>query len=253
MAKADGTLLLKVDLSRRRVLSIGRSPRCDLTLATSTVSRRHALLFRHARGWRIVDVGSRRGLVVESGPTRTAELDENNWVRIGNVHLWLDPSGAAPSVPLLPDPDETRLLLQPDSSEHPTLTLIDASDRPQRRIPLVDCDGLLVGSAIDCDVVVPEFDVAPIHAVIYRERGRWFVADGGSAQEPTLVLDGRRTRRHHLHAGAVLRVGQHRLIVSGPLPIPSDRYEEDASQASDAPDLEEAAPEGGAVSAFLEG
>jgi pSer/pThr/pTyr-binding forkhead associated (FHA) protein len=249
VAKADGTLLAKADLSHRRVTTIGRSPRCDLVLASPTVSRRHAVLFRHAEGWRLVDVGSRQGLETEAGPARVVEMDMKSWVRIGSALLWLDSRGAAPAVPFLPDPDEQRLLLEPDRCAEPTVTLIDSTDRPQRRLALTDREGLLVGSSPSCDLVIGDPGVAPVHGLIYREMSRWVVLDAG-AGEPTLLVDGRRTRRHRLHGGAVLRVGLHRLIISGPLSGGNDRAE-DELEASAAPEPADGAAESRPVSAFL--
>ena len=43
---------------------IGRSTRCDLTLADRFLSRQHARLFRHEGGWWIEDLGSRNGTFV---------------------------------------------------------------------------------------------------------------------------------------------------------------------------------------------
>jgi len=249
VAKADGTLLAKVDLSHRRVVSIGRSPRCDLVLASPTVSRRHAVLLRHSDGWRLVDAGSRQGLETESGPIRVVEMDASNWVRVGHALLWLDPSGAAPTVPFLTDPDEQRLLLEPERSPEPLVTLIDGADRPLRRLPLLDREGLLIGSSPGCDLVIADVGVAPVQAALYREGSRWVALDAGVG-EPTLLVDGRRTRRHRLHGGSVLRVGLHRLIVSGPLCVAGERTE-DESEASAGPDCSDGMTEPGPISAFL--
>ena len=261
VAKSDGTLLLKVDLSRRRVVSIGRSPRCDLTLVSPSVSRRHALLFRHSDGWRLVDTGSRSGLMTEAGRVSKVEMDERTWCRVGHIHLWLDPTGHAPQVPFMPDMEEDRLLVDPDGGEGPLLTVLDPGDRPLRRIGLRAHAAILVGTSPTCDVVVRDRHAAAIHVIIYREQTRWCVADAGGGEEALLIVDGRRSRRQRLHGGAVIRVGSHRLVISAALPRPEETAGEDDSDASG---LHGAAPgegegelgagaDGGRLSAFLDG
>jgi hypothetical protein len=63
---ADGTLIRTQRLDPTRAYALGRSPRCDLRLPVGSVSRRHAAIFCHAGVWRIVDTGSRRGLVIRT-------------------------------------------------------------------------------------------------------------------------------------------------------------------------------------------
>ncbi|MFO0873243.1 MAG: FHA domain-containing protein [Phycisphaerales bacterium] len=273
VAKVDGTLLLRMDLAPRRVVSIGRSPRCDLTLDSPAVSRRHALLFRHPGGWRIVDTGSRNGLHVEAGRTLAADLTELAWCRIGPAHLWLDPSeertigveraASGSSGGQAIDPDELDLLDDPDREPGPVITLLDPRDRPLRRIALREHDGLLVGASTSCDLVVDDPRVAPLQAIFFREHSRWCVADAGDAAP--LVVDGRRTRRQRLHGGLVLTLGEHRIVVSGPVRRPHELAEADSDPglagalADDAMALsgrridpgDTDVPDGGPVSAFL--
>lgn len=223
VAKADGTLLLRLDLAHRRVVSIGRSPRCDLTLAAPAVSRRHALLFRHSGGWRIVETGSRNGLHGPEGRAASLDLDERTWCRIGPAHLWLDPGAEhanhAAGIPF-PDPDESQLLEDPDREPGPVLSLVDGRDRPLRRVALREHDGLLAGSAPACDLVIADPRVAPLQAIFYREHSRWCVVDASGTS--SLFVEGRRTRRQRLHGGMLLTLGDHRLVVSGRVGRPTE-------------------------------
>lgn len=250
-----------IDLGTRRVVTIGRSPRCDLALPAESVSRRHAVLFRHADGWRIVDSGSRHGLQSEAGPRTAMELDARTWCRVGGVHLWLEPSGRAPVVPQLsdlPDPEDEWLQMEPDREPGPVLSLLNERDRPLRRVALREHDGLLVGSSATSDVVVQDPKVPPLAALFYREQTRWCVVDA-AGEPPGILLDGRRAPRHRLHGGAVIGLGGHRLVVSGPLPRPGEFEESDPvehalhREADGGGDLNEgtSAPDGGPLSAFL--
>ena len=65
--------LAKLMLPRgdQAVLTIGRSPDCDLTLADRTVSWRHAELRRAGDGWILADVGSKNGTRVNGWRART--------------------------------------------------------------------------------------------------------------------------------------------------------------------------------------
>lgn len=232
VAKSDGTLLLRLDLGRRRVVTIGRSPRCDLTLSSGSVSRRHALLFQTPSGWRITDTGSRNGLEGPAGRVVAMDLDERCWCRVGSAHLWLDPSGQGVQVPGHASAlhlargevvGEAELFDEPDREPGPVLTLFDPRDRPLRRVGLREHDGLLVGSSPQCDLVVNDPRVAPFQAVFYREQTRWCVADADG--ERPLLLEGKRTRRQRLHGGLMLTLGGSRVVVSGPLPRPAEADE----------------------------
>ena len=44
VAAKDGTVVRTVDLASRCTLTIGRSPRCDLTMDIESISRRHATM-----------------------------------------------------------------------------------------------------------------------------------------------------------------------------------------------------------------
>lgn len=269
VAKADGTLLLRMELAQRRLVSIGRSPRCDLTLASAAVSRRHALLFHHPGGWRIVDTGSRNGLQGADGRVAAIDFDDRTWCRIGPAHLWLDPGGEPANAPAtlgFPDPDEMQLLDDPDREPGPVLSLVAPDDHPLRRVALREHDGLLVGSSPTCDLVVSDRHVAPIQAIFYREQSRWCVvnADGTSP----LVVDGRRRRRQRLHGGMLLTLGGHHVVVSGRVSRPADPTELNGrggdqaersaewamvgagDEGGDPGDTD--APEGGPVSAFID-
>lgn len=229
VARSDGTLLLRLDLGRRRVVTIGRSPRCDLTLSSGSVSRRHALLFQTPTGWRITDTGSRNGLEGPAGRVVAMDLDERTWCRVGSAHLWLDPSGQGVQIPghgAAMNPatgevvGEAELFDEPDREPGPVVTLLDPRDRPLRRVALREHDGLIVGSSPECDLVVNDPRVAPFQAVFYREQTRWCVADADG--ERPLFIEGKRTRRQRLHGGLVLTLGGSRVVVSGPLPRPAE-------------------------------
>jgi len=261
LAKSDGTLLLRLDLSKRRALCIGRSPRCDVVVPTPTVSRRHALLYRHPRGWRMVDLGSRNGLHTELGDLHAVDMDEDRWVRLGAVHFWL--SGTDDPMPSPPMVD-AELMIWPDRVAGPLVSIIDAEDRPVQRLELSPTQEMvLIGSHPTCDVVVDDPSIGGVHVVLYREGRRWAVAAGGDAPaepespgadgtartspppsrrpanspsptEDALLIDGHRTRRRRAAASMVIRLGTHRIVLAGAI-----RPTEDAQAPSVAAVMEQ--------------
>ena len=69
---------------------------------------------------------------------------------------------------------------------------------------------VVVGRASECDIVVEESSVEPVHAELRHKSGRWFVRDLGSAAGTW--LNGRRVAREApVAAGDVLRLGGLRL------------------------------------------
>ena len=69
---------------------IGREPGPDgVALPDPEVSRRHARLERVESGWRLTDLGSRNGVLVDGVATREATLDDGAVVRIGSSLLVL--------------------------------------------------------------------------------------------------------------------------------------------------------------------
>lgn len=71
-----------------RVFVIGRAPDCDLALANTTVSWRHAELRPSPGGWMLVDLGSTNGTHVNgwrAGPG--FRVRAGDWVRFGSARF----------------------------------------------------------------------------------------------------------------------------------------------------------------------
>lgn len=68
--------------------SIGRSNACDIVLTYSTVSRFHAVISKHKKGWVITDTNSSSGTAV--GKTRvksTAVIKDGDAISFGGIVL----------------------------------------------------------------------------------------------------------------------------------------------------------------------
>ncbi|MFN0246805.1 MAG: sigma 54-interacting transcriptional regulator [Kofleriaceae bacterium] len=103
--------------------TIGRSSECEVQLADTELSRRHATVRRHANGWELEDLGSRNGTRVDGTVVREAKvaLREGAVIELGSNRLLFDPP-----IDVIGDRDgDNRVLLVPD----------EAAARGARRLP----------------------------------------------------------------------------------------------------------------------
>jgi hypothetical protein len=73
-------------------LIIGRAPECDVELADSTVSRRHAEVVRDSDAWFIRDLGSSNGTKVNGQGVTDQMLRDGDEIRLGAVHFRFETS-----------------------------------------------------------------------------------------------------------------------------------------------------------------
>lgn len=72
---------------------LGRAAACDISIDHDAVAERHASIVREGAGWRVVDRGSGRGIVVNDRLAREHALQDGDLVRIGDrVFKFLDGS-----------------------------------------------------------------------------------------------------------------------------------------------------------------
>ncbi len=64
---------------------IGRDPDCDIVLNDDRVSRRHARLLFAESDWRLVDLDSTNGTLVDGHPLRDAPLTREGWISFGGL------------------------------------------------------------------------------------------------------------------------------------------------------------------------
>ena len=72
---------------QERPVVIGRGEGCDLQLADTSVSRTHAAVKPHARGWRVEDLASKSGTWVDGTRVDAAPLASGNRIRLGESEL----------------------------------------------------------------------------------------------------------------------------------------------------------------------
>ena len=77
---------------------VGRDETCALVLDHTSVSRKHARLFRSSSGWVIRDEGSTNGLMLDDRFATSGELGQGHWAQVGvfTLELLALPAGTAP-------------------------------------------------------------------------------------------------------------------------------------------------------------
>jgi hypothetical protein len=79
-------------LGRSPVL-VGRDPACDVVLADPRASRRHAEIARDGDTWRVRDLGSSNGTLLNGAPIVESELGLGDVLTIGDSELIVEPGG----------------------------------------------------------------------------------------------------------------------------------------------------------------
>jgi DNA-binding NtrC family response regulator len=87
------------DALARRVL-VGTSPACDVRLADTTVSRRHAALEADSGGLRVVDLDSRNGTWIGAVRVREGYVNAGAVLRFGRSAIRVDTDGVLRELPV---------------------------------------------------------------------------------------------------------------------------------------------------------
>jgi adenylate cyclase len=87
-------------------VEIGRGETATVRLADTASSKRHARLLRDAVGWRLVDLGSRNGTLVNGERIREVSLRPGQCFQIGSTVITLEDRPGAPRLCINDDEDE---------------------------------------------------------------------------------------------------------------------------------------------------
>jgi hypothetical protein len=74
----------------------------DIVVAEASVSRTHAVLERHAGGWRITDQGSANGTYLDGARITSAELQDGQELSLGGRVFRVELDGGPPATAILP-------------------------------------------------------------------------------------------------------------------------------------------------------
>ena len=182
----DGSAIPAPIALNRPVCVVGDRSRVHLVLPSPLVSRSHALLIDDADGLYVRDLCSSNGVLVNDGRIRETLLQDGDCLRMGPFAF-----RCRISRPI------------PDDSHEPVMAEIRGDDFIP--VPLNARRTTLIGSRGGCDVRVRGVGVSPVHAVVFRRRGRWFIRDLSS--EGGTRIFGRLIREAELLGGEQIRVG----------------------------------------------
>ena len=210
VAAKDGTVVRTVDLAHRRTLTIGRSPRCDLTMDIDSISRRHATMIFLNDTWTLVDSDSKSKFKVNNEKADHAPLSEERPIQIGGAYFWLQ---AAPSTPVRPSTDAsapTEQLWTPAVSDGPqaSLKIMDLEARPVHHCAL-EGELTTIGTSAEADCSLDIAGWAPIQLALIQEQSGAALLD--VAPEHQLRLRGKSCRRWAGHETTLFRCGDHLL------------------------------------------
>ena len=217
VAAKDGTVVRTVDLAHRRTLTIGRSPRCDLTMDIESISRRHATMIFLNNTWTLIDAGSKSKFKVDNEKVDYATLSEERPIQIGGAFFWLQTTPSAPVRPSTEASAPTEKLWSPSSTEtvNATLTVMDLEARPIHTCAL-DGELTTVGSSPDADCCLDIQNGRPVQLALIQEQSGAALLD--VASQPQLRLQGKSCRRWASHESTLLRCGDHLLQWEAEIP-----------------------------------
>ena len=233
-------------------IRIGRRAGVEIQLPFPTVSGLHARVFRQAKAWALVDMGSVNGTFVGDArlPTGTPRVIEPGTVfRLADVTIIFEGEvgAAAASAGGGGVPESTATLARRlvndmfNSAGAAELARVIVASGPAsgQSVTLALPDhAYKIGRSPDCDLVLPDDDVSREHATIERRWQGVFVTDLGSKNG--IEIGGKRVRGDtRVHDGDVLTLGGTQLRIDDP----EERYlRQVEGEASRAPAPSEAAP-----------
>ena len=210
VAAKDGTIVRTVDLASRCTLTIGRSPRCDLTMDIESISRRHATMIFINNNWTLVDAGSKSKFKVDNEKVDHALLSEDRPIQIGGAFFWLQTAQNTAVKPPAHASLATEKLWSPPSSNtsQANLTIMDLEARPILRCAL-EGEMTTIGSSEHADCRLDIEGWSPVQLALIQEQSGAALLD--VASEHQLRVQGKPCRRWACPGSTLLRCGDHLL------------------------------------------
>lgn len=199
----------------KAVVLIGRRWGVHLPLGSKEVSKLHALIVKEKDRVYIRDLASRNRLFVNGHTVRETDLDTGDVVKVGPYQLHCA-SGFTE-----PDPAAAA---EDDANRAPSAAL--EINGGVAHAPLL-ARAILIGTREECDVVLADDDVSPVHAVIFELDGKRFLRDLGSPAGTS--VNGAKIHQQELAIGDEIRVGQTRLryVAADDVPAEADLHHDD--------------------------
>jgi pSer/pThr/pTyr-binding forkhead associated (FHA) protein len=165
----------------------GGKPEANLVIGSSSISRVHALLVNDADAVYIRDLASRNRVFLNNVEVREAVLDNGDLLALGPATFRCKSHFN----------HHAREMATPDLELH----RLDTAAKV-----LVKGRTAVLGRRSKCDVQVSGEQVAPVHAVIFKRQGRWFIRNLATATGTR--VNGSPVGDSELKAGDLLRIGR---------------------------------------------
>ncbi len=193
-------------------VTLGRAPDNDLVLQSRFVSGRHARIEPVGQGHRIVDVGSRNGLLFAGQRITERVLADGDVIRIG-------------------DPATGNFVSL--TYRNAALATAEALRAVPTQFPLDPNDPEITIGRVGCDIILDNPQVSRFHAQLDRTPSGVVLRDMGSTNG-TFVNGQRVTAPVALKAGDVIQIGAFKLVYN----VTSlDRYDQQGALRIDARNL----------------
>lgn len=202
VAAKDGTVVKTVDLTRRRTLSIGRSPRCDLSMDLESISRRHATMVLLNGRWTMIDNDSKTGFKVDNEKHDVAALADDRPIQLGGAFFWLQTNLKS---------SENTLLIPPEpETGKVNLIIMDLEARPLHQI-YTDGELTTIGRSDDCDFCVPLDGWSPVQLAVIQSASGTSILDVSAQSQ--MRIQGISCRRWSKRQSSLIRCGDQLLQI----------------------------------------
>lgn len=130
------------DLDPGREYTMGRSPECDIRIASEMASRTHARLFFKKPSWRIEDLDSTNGTFVNEKSVSNSEINNYDVAMIGDVILEFNEETGKIAVPENDKADESLLSSKVDEKILESFENFKKILHSQASLTLIEANGL---------------------------------------------------------------------------------------------------------------
>lgn len=189
-------------------IRIGRSDDNDLVLSSPACSRHHAEIIQEGTTYKIKDLGSANGIMLDSKSLTEVILVDGRTVEIGEHELTFS---------LTEDSNEKTMLLDrskapaagPVETEAPAelsvLYLVSRGGGQAQSLKVVQGVEYVIGRAPDADLCLDDRKSSAHHALIFSKAGRFSIRDTGSSNGT--VVNGKKIDETPLDAGDEILIG----------------------------------------------
>jgi len=203
----------RILLKNLTIFEAGRATGNHICLKDESVAPNHFRVFRNGQDYSILDLGTRRGTLVNGEKVEKVNLQAGDVVRAGDLEMTFDlvddetPGRLASSAPDSDEADAQAInggVLTKTRASVPTLIVIDGEDAG-RRLPLVGKTQFRIGRSVTSDLKLVDGKISREHCLIEAVRDHHIVIDLESANGT--IVNGEKVKKTVLREGDFLRLG----------------------------------------------